>query len=135
MHSGQRRSRKTKLSKLDKLNFIKNKLDNEQNSQNINHHLKILTTAPKTKKALIEEIWNRTWHYKVFLNSKSKGEIVKLYNSVKHLPIRPRSIVALISFLAKKENLKQIDIRNKYQDKDTDKFRHNLEKAYDRLMK
>jgi len=135
LHSGSIRSRKTKLSKLDKLNYIKNKLDNEQNSQNINHHLKIFTTDPKTKKGLIEEIWNRTWLYKVFLNSKSKGEIVKLYNSVKHLPIRPRNILGLVSFLAKKENLKQIDIRNKYHDKDSDRFRHNLEKAYDKLMK
>lgn len=119
---------------MDKLNYIKNKLDNES-TQNIDHHLKILTTEPKNKKSLIEEIWNRTWLYKTDLNAKSKKEIVKLYNSVKHLPVRPRTIVGLILFLAKKENLKQIEIRQKYYNKDSDKFKYNLERAYDTLMK
>ena len=138
-HSGRKRpfrtrSKSSKMSKLDKLNYIKNKLDGPNNSEIINHHIKIMTSEKKTKKEMIEEIYNRTWLSKSELNSMLKKDVKNKYNAVKHLSIRPRTIIGLVTFLAKREGVKQIHIRQKYKS-NSPNFKKNLENAYDSISR
>ena len=122
----------SKMSKLDKLNYIKNKLEGPNNSEIINHHVKVLTSDKKNKKEMIMEIYNRTWYTKSELNSMLKKEIKAKYQAIKNKNIRPRTILGLVAFLAKKERVKQTDIKSKYKS-NSPNFKSNLQNAYDKL--
>lgn len=126
------RARVSKMSKLDKLNYIKNKLEDPNNSEIINHHVKILTSDKKNKKEMIMEIYNRTWYSKSELNAMLKKEVKAKYQAIKNKNIRPRTILGLVAFLAKKEGVKQTDIKSKYKS-NSPNFKSNLQNAYDKL--
>ena len=125
------RAKVSKMSKLDKLNYIKNKLDGPNNSEIIDHHVKILTADKKSKKDMITEIYNRTWYTKTELNTMLKSEIKTKYQAIKNKSIRPRTILGLVAFLAKKEGTKQTNIKLKYKS-DSPNFKSNLQNAYDK---
>jgi len=129
-----RGSRTNKKSKLDKLNYIKSKLDanNSRQSMHIDMMYKHLSSEPVKKKDFVTFIYDRTWNTRSELIVLKLSDLKRIYEQVKHLPIRPKNKTGLETYLARHLGVTKKSLKERLAGGD---YMEKLRREYEKVSK